>query len=852
MTVDDAALAECDAEPIHIPGVIQQNGCLVGVDPKTFTVAYVSENATDYLGRAPADLLGTDAGDIFGSDLSHALRNVMQVPAASTRRVPVGRLEVGDRHLEVQAFLSDTCLVVELEPMTYTPWADAELSSQIAELFQLVNQQTTVDALLKTSVRWLEVLSGYDRVMVYRFKQDWSGEVVAERNNSGHEDFLNLCFPAWDIPTQAREIMMRLPMRMIVDARAEPVPIRAATEGLPPLDISIAHLRGVSPVHLQYLHNMGVQASMTLSIIVDGKLWGIISFHHYAPMIPSPRTRAVLQPFIEYFNVKLSQLTQIEAGAAREKARQILEDLRKHHGEGASLSDFITGDPMPLIKQFRAQGMAVRLSGNWQAFGRTMPAADIEPMLAEALESRSVYAVDHRMTEASLNPTWAEAKLAGTLVMALGGDDVAVVFREEIEGQIRWAGAPDKEIHHDGATYRLSPRGSFSLYVETVKHRSEPWRAIDIELAEGLASLFLQSEQQRQRVERQFYEDRDRQQRLMINELNHRVRNILALIRSVSRQARTSNASLESYSAALEHRIKALAVAHNLSNDTALANVNLVEIIGTELAPYADRDASRFTVSGPSKAIRPDLCPIFALVIHELSTNAAKYGALSAPEGRIEISFEEIGNGLQITWREIGGPPADATRENGFGTVLIENAIPFELDGRVDLSFAETGLITTLWLPDEVLSTGLPTKDQAIAQFPNKMTPTLPLATDLGTALLVEDNYAIALDSENMLREIGFSEVLIASNVERGLRFVERANVVFGVLDMHLGKETSFPVARTLMDQDIPMIFATGYGSDIRRPPDLEHISIVTKPVELDDLAQHVAHCLTTSEKKLA
>ncbi|MEO0454203.1 MAG: GAF domain-containing protein, partial [Verrucomicrobiota bacterium] len=133
-------------------------------------------------------------------------------------------------------------------------------------------------------------------------------EVIAEENTSEHDDFLGLNFPKWDIPTQAREIMLRLPLRMITDVDQTPVPVQAASADLPPLDLSLAQLRGVSPVHVEYLRNMEVEATMTLSIVVKGKLWGIISFHNYAPMVPPPRVRAVCLPFIEYFNVKLALL----------------------------------------------------------------------------------------------------------------------------------------------------------------------------------------------------------------------------------------------------------------------------------------------------------------------------------------------------------------------------------------------------------------------------------------------------------------------------------------------------------------------------------------------------------------
>lgn len=847
MSIDELALAQCDAEPIHIPGVIQGHGALVAVDQTTLDITHASANIGDFLGVEPNALLGRAAQAVFGQDAAHTLRNILQVPNADQIRHPIGLVTEQGHALELSGFVSGTAIVIEMEHAQEPDWSAADFSARIAALFRSVDEQESVEGLLKSSVRWLEVLTGYDRVMIYRFKEDWSGEVVAERNMTEHEDFLGLSFPQWDIPRQAREIMLKLPMRLIADATAEPQPILAASDDLPPLDISLAHVRGVSPIHLQYLHNMKVAASMTLSIVAEGALWGIISFHHYQPKIPSPRTRAIAQPFIQYFNVKLAQLEQAEATATREQARDILDRIRRAHGDGADLDTLIAGHPMPLLEMFNAQGMAVRLNEQWQAFGKTVPAAAVQAIAQQAKEKKGVVSTD-RISDLGSHEVWRFEGIAGVLAISLGGEDVAVVFREEIEGKVKWAGSPNKEISKEEGVYRLSPRGSFDLYVETVGGRSEPWRSIDIELAEGLAALFLQSEQQRQRIERKFFEDRDRQQKLMINELNHRVRNILALIRSVSRQARRANASLTSYSAALEHRIKALAIAHDLSNDASLASVDIAGLIQTELAPYAENGERRFTLTGDPFAIRPDLCPILALVVHELTTNAAKYGALSSSEGRIDVAMSPEDQGLKIRWHERGGPPVTAPTELGFGSLLIENAIPFELDGRVSIDCNPDGLVAEIWLPDAVLSAKQEKPKAYVTPFPKKQAVWRKAGQDLGTVLLVEDNYVIALDTEITLEKMGFSKVLIASNVERAMALVRRNQPAIGILDMHLGSETSFVVARELIRRNVPIIFATGYGSDIGRPPGLDHLPLITKPVDAEALVAEVYNALFAAD----
>jgi light-regulated signal transduction histidine kinase (bacteriophytochrome)/CheY-like chemotaxis protein len=836
MDREQQALEECDREPIHIPGTIQQNGALLSLDPETKRITHVSANIGAYLGGTVEHWLGASIDAIGDRDLVHSINNLIGLPTIAERREPVCRLDRDGREFEVHGFRSGDVFVLEIEPSAPPPWAEAETSARISELLQLVNKQTEMQNLLNAAVRWLQRISGYDRVMVYRFAEDWSGEVVAEENISDHDGFLGLRFPKWDIPTQARAIMQRLPLRMITDIDQEPVPVQAVSAELPPLDLSIAQLRGVSPVHMEYLRNMGVQATMTLSIVVKGKLWGIISFHNYAPKVPTPRVRAICLPFIEYFNIKLTLLEDQEVQSARETVREIHQSIREEHAEGSDLKEVITGDPYPLIKQFDAQGMVLRLGENWHEFGTCLPWKTIQPLVAEANEHERIVAYTTLDDHLPDDETTAHG-IAGLMIIPLGNGDAAVVFRQGKDAQVKWAGAPKKDIVEENGVVRLSPRGSFSLYMDTVHGTCAPWRPLDYELGEGLARIVLQTAQQRARIERTFFEDRDRQQKLMISELNHRVRNILALIRSVSRQARRSNSSLSSYSAALEQRIKALAVAHDLSNTGVVESVSLRKIIETEIQPYDD-GGKRMILVGEDVSIRPDLCPIFALAIHELTTNAVKYGALSQPQGEISISLSREKGGCVVRWRERGGPKVQEPAQRGFGSTLIQQAIPFELDGRVDLRFEPDGVAAEIWLPDSVLGHGEAGVTYKSPIEPIDLAPAVEKRADPGRLLLVEDNFVIAMDMESILFDVGFQNVSTAASVQKAMNLIDRHSFAAAVLDMHLGDENSFPIARELRTRGVPVLFVTGYGSDLERPEDIAEIPFLTKPVEQSVLAE--------------
>lgn len=218
---------------------------------------------------------------------------------------------------------------------------------------------------------------------------------------------------------------------------------------------------------------------------------------------------------------------------------------------------------------------------------------------------------------------------------------------------------------------RLSPRGAFSAYLAEARGRSKPWSEQDLYFSSRIWSLVNSVER------RVMMTSLTRQQQIMINELNHRVRNILALIRSVSQQARRSSyGSLESYSRSLESRIQALAASHNLASGSVVATVPIVKLITTEFEPFGLEASDRYTLTPIEGALRAEVAPIFSLVIHELVTNAVKYGALSNDTGTVELSLSQRDEGMELLWIERGGPLVTEPAELGFGSTLINQAIP--------------------------------------------------------------------------------------------------------------------------------------------------------------------------------
>ena len=288
-------LTNCDREPIHALGAVQPFGFLLALSTD-WLVKRASANLGEFLGVAAEDALGTSAIDHLGEAAVHALRNrltVLRGPDAVERLFGVS---VADgRRFDFAVHMTGDTIVVEGEPSD--PDSGTDAASAIRAMMSRLDGTADNAAFFREGARQVRALTGFDRVMVYRLDTDGSGVVEAEAARSGIGSFLHLRYPASDIPQQARKLYLRTPFRIIADVDAAPVPIvpRLDERGAP-IDLSLSVTRSVSPIHIEYLKNMGVHASMSISIIVEGKLWGLFACHHYAgPRCPTFERRSIAE-----------------------------------------------------------------------------------------------------------------------------------------------------------------------------------------------------------------------------------------------------------------------------------------------------------------------------------------------------------------------------------------------------------------------------------------------------------------------------------------------------------------------------------------------------------------------------
>lgn len=491
-------LTTCDSEPIHVPGAIQPHGILAVVDPSTHLVTHVSANVEQLLGRAPATLLGQNIDLLVGNG-EHSLKHELFGSLIEGRPVYQSTLMfagseltwdvIVHRHLD-QIFL-------EFEPARIPEALRVnDLYHNLQDALVRLEHADTVIEMAELATTRVRSLTGFDRVMLYRFDRDWNGEVIAEDRRDDLETFLGLNYPASDIPQQARLLYTKNWLRFITDRDYTPVPVLTISPGNDsPLDMSFAVLRSVSPIHLEYLRNMGVYASMSISILRQGQLWGLIACHHYSPKYVPYDLRKACELLGHFMSLQIAQAEANEAAVERQRLSDYSKVLVANLEREEDLANAVIRAKPNILDFIEAGGAAVVTETAITRIGDTPNESEIRELSAWLAERKDeVFATDELRTEFGTG-VWASIA-AGVMAINLGHQRLNQIiwFRPERIRTVNWAGDPRKVS--DGQTPdRLSPRGSFALWRETVKGKSEPWTDDQIaaahELRQNIVRLML-------------------------------------------------------------------------------------------------------------------------------------------------------------------------------------------------------------------------------------------------------------------------------------------------------------------------------------------------------------------------
>ena len=482
------ALDDCANEPIRTPGAIQPHGVLLALREPALVVEMASANATELFGQA---VLGAGINDLLGEAVANWLRQVDHRLVSA----PSLQVRVRDGDVDLIAHREGGLLITEWEPVTAGQQSDLAWHAQLPQVLQRLSAADTLADLVASLVTDVRALTGFDRVMIYRFDAQWNGEVIAEDRREDLEPFLGLHYPAADIPAQARALYEQNWLRLIPDATYTSVPLTPAlnpSDGQP-WDLSATVLRSVSPVHLEYLANMGVKASMSVSLLDRGRLWGLIACHHYqGPHRPAYNDRTVAEFLGRTASVLLASKTEAAWDAqafdvAARQARLMRALARAPHAPLKALAATTNA----LVDLIPATGAAIQLDGRLTLLGRTPPpdrvVAVVSALLAAGSTSSAALAKD---VPDAVDIAGSASGLLAVPTGSISGDFLAW-FREETQRQVTWAGDPntDKTVT-DG---RLSPRASFARWSETVRGTATPWLEHEVTAARELGEYLTES-----------------------------------------------------------------------------------------------------------------------------------------------------------------------------------------------------------------------------------------------------------------------------------------------------------------------------------------------------------------------
>jgi chemotaxis family two-component system sensor kinase Cph1 len=490
-------LSQCADEPIQRPGSIQPHGVLLVVHESSLTVLSASDNVPRLLPGAPT-APGTTLSSALGEWLTAEIVNRLAEDDLSEpiRWTGPAAGPWAGQSVDVLLHHSGERLVVELEATTTQGHGRSLTLSAVRLAIDRIGRGQNPDEVLNLLTRAVRRVTGFDRVMIYRFDQDWHGEVVAEDRSPEFEPWLGLRYPESDIPAQARMLYTLNRLRFIVDSRAVPsrmVPL-IPEDGGGDLNMSYAPLRSVSPVHLEYLAGMGVRASMSVSMLRNGRLWGLVACHHYSETLqPSHDERAAADLLTQS---ALQIVTERQAGrdAARLSAnRRRLDDLTTvvERSNSTPLAALADTELSRLTDLAEATGLILRTGERWHHWGRT-----IDDKSAESIV-RALRRHDGNPEFTShldgIRPGLGQEAAAGALLMYASPRQWVLWLREGRDQEIRWAGDPDAKtvtVGTDGSA-RIGPRRSFATHQQIVRGRSLPWDSWKVQAVAELGTAVL-------------------------------------------------------------------------------------------------------------------------------------------------------------------------------------------------------------------------------------------------------------------------------------------------------------------------------------------------------------------------
>ncbi|HLP91867.1 MAG TPA: GAF domain-containing protein [Nostocaceae cyanobacterium] len=498
-------LNNCDQEPIHIPGFIQPHGILIAFQEDELNITHISQNTDDILGINAEDILDQQISLLLTKKQINLIKRNLSEPAEKINPLNLYiDTNKGRRYFDGIIHKLDNLVILDLELVPQNNQNDFLSFYQLVQpIICKMQKFRYLDELYQVAVQEIRKMTGFDRVMIYKFDAEGAGEVLAEDKLESLSSFIGLHYPASDIPKQAKRLYTLNSLRLIPDVNYSPAKLMQVNNSFnnSPLDLSGSVLRSVSPIHIEYLKNMGVDASMSISLIRDKKLWGLIACHNYqSPKYVTYKLRTACELLGRIMCLEISSKEENKYLDDKIRLKEILSNLFKDITQQDAWIKALSQNRHDLLGLFDAEGVAICDSENIIMIGKT-PIIDeiknIRNFLRDCIFNQPgynyCYAVD---SFSKIYPAAEKFKniVSGLLAIMISQeyDQYILWFRPEVIQIVNWAGDPNKpvDINPDGSM-RLSPRKSFELWKEIVKLKSLPWKPYEMEIAKELRNIIV-------------------------------------------------------------------------------------------------------------------------------------------------------------------------------------------------------------------------------------------------------------------------------------------------------------------------------------------------------------------------
>lgn len=496
-----AAYSKTDAEfcgkvPLHQTNLIQPHGCLMVVDQESLRIIQASENCPVVFNKQAEELVGASLAVFIPEQQLAEMQSRVQTTGS---RLPF-LLTISGRTFLTMAKSQEGFYILELSLESQ----NAQEQNSFLVVYQhlkfvmaSIEKATTTKEASEIIVRELRSISGFDKVMMYQFDEGWNGEVIAEAKADGMDTYLGLKFPASDVPKQARELYKNTPYRLIPDVDYQPVKLYPVINPVTHTftNLSDSNLRSVAPVHLEYLRNMNVRASMSTRVLNNENLWGLISCHHRVPKFLSFEMCSVFELLSYSISAKVTALQKADSFAVQTAMQQKMAALTEQLYSRKGLLDVLRQNEESLLHLLHAKGIAVLLDEQVLRLGETPETLDIQD-LAIWLQASTDGKLYHQAALPAVYEQAVEYKECGSGVVVLPirpeAGDYVIAFRPEAVREVNWGGNPNEAIQFESDGVRYHPRASFRQWKQRVTNTAIPWSNDELTIAERFRHLLVE------------------------------------------------------------------------------------------------------------------------------------------------------------------------------------------------------------------------------------------------------------------------------------------------------------------------------------------------------------------------